>query len=103
MRRLELSNYAGLPSRAGRSPLYTSVTAWAKPQTITLDVPTMDCAMCPVTVKMALDKVKGVINSVVTLESKTAVVTFEDTQTDAQALVLATTNAGYISTVKKEE
>jgi mercuric ion binding protein len=81
----------------------TSFTALAKPQTITLDVPTMDCAMCPVTVKMALDKVEGVIETVVTLDSKSAVVTFEDTQTSVVALVQATTNAGYISTLKQEK
>jgi len=81
----------------------TSFTAWAKPQTITLDLPTMDCAMCPVTVKMALDKVEGVTLAEVTLESKSAVVTFEDTQTSAQALVQATTNAGYPSTVKPDQ
>ncbi|PCI54455.1 MAG: mercuric transport protein periplasmic component [Alphaproteobacteria bacterium] len=81
----------------------TSFTALAKPQTITLDVPTMDCAMCPITVKMALDKVEGVIESVVTLDSKSAVVTFEDTQTSVVALVQATTNAGYISTLKQQK
>ncbi len=81
----------------------TSFTALAKQQTITLDLPTMDCAMCPITVKMALDKVDGVIDSVVTLDSKSAVVTFEDTQTSVVALVQATTNAGYISTLKQEK
>ncbi|MBL4571536.1 MAG: mercury resistance system periplasmic binding protein MerP [Gammaproteobacteria bacterium] len=81
----------------------TSFTALAKPQTITLDLPTMDCAMCPITVKMALDKVEGVIESAVTLDSKSAVVTFEDTQTSVVALVQATTNAGYISTLKQEK
>jgi len=29
--------------------LVTSLTAWAKPQTVTLDLPTMYCAMCPIT------------------------------------------------------
>ena len=38
----------------------TSLTAWAKPQTVTLDLPTMNCAMCPITVKKALTKVDGV-------------------------------------------
>ena len=29
----------------------TSLTAAAKPQTVTLDVPTMNCVTCPFTVK----------------------------------------------------
>ena len=80
-----------------------SQVVWANPQTITLDLPTMDCAMCPVTVKMALNKVNGVIKAEVSLESKSAVVTFDDAKTDAQALVYATTNAGFKSTVKSVE
>ncbi len=40
-----------------------SFSAWAKPQTITLDLPTMNCAMCPITVKKALTKVQGVNKS----------------------------------------
>ena len=77
-----------------------SPIVWASPQTITLDLPTMDCAMCPVTVNMALNKVDGVIEADVSLESKSAVVTFDDAKTDALALVHATTNAGFKSTIK---
>ena len=80
---------------------FVSLSAWANPQTITLDLPTMDCPMCPITVKMALNKVEGVNDAEVSLEKKQAVVTFEDTKTTAAALVQATTNAGYPSTVKK--
>ncbi len=78
-----------------------SLSALAKPQTVTLDLPTMDCPMCPVTIKMALQKVEGVTNAEVSLETKQAVIVFEDTVTDAVALVRATTNAGYPSTIKE--
>ena len=52
----------------------TSLTAWAKPQTVTLDLPTMNCAMCPITVKKALTKVDGVSRAEVSYEDKEAMV-----------------------------
>lgn len=80
-----------------------SFSAWAKPQTITLDLPTMNCAMCPITVKKALTRVQGVIEAEVSYEHKQAVVTFEDSLINAGKLIEATTNAGYPSTVVKKE
>lgn len=80
-----------------------SFSAWAKPQTVTLDLPTMNCTMCPITVKKALQKVDGVTKARVSYEHKQAVVTFEDTKTNADKLVEATTNAGYPSTILEAE
>ena len=40
--------------------LLSSTTAWAELKTVTLEVPSMNCVTCPVTVKLALKKVKGV-------------------------------------------
>jgi periplasmic mercuric ion binding protein len=48
-----------------------SFSAWAKSQTITLDLPTMNCAMCPITVKKALTKVQGVTKAEVSYGSLT--------------------------------
>ena len=76
-----------------------SLSVWAKPQTVTLNLPTMNCAMCPITVKKALKRVDGVAKAEVSYEHKQAVVTFEDTQTSAEKLIEATTNAGYSSTL----
>lgn len=80
-----------------------SLSVWAKPQTVTLNLPTMNCAMCPITVKKALNKVKGVTKAEVSYEQKQAVVTFEVTQTSAGKLIEATTNAGYPSTLVETE
>ncbi|MDN5370556.1 MAG: periplasmic mercuric ion binding protein [Shewanella sp.] len=63
----------------------------------------MNCAMCPITVKKALNKVKGVIEAEVSYEHKHAVVNFEDNQTSAGKLLEATTNAGYPSTLVETE
>ena len=75
--------------------------AWSAPKTVTLSVPDMNCAACPITVKKALSKVEGVVEAKVTWEPKEAVVTYDDTKTTPAALTKATENAGYPSTVKK--
>lgn len=80
-----------------------SLNAFAKEQTVTLDVPTMNCVSCPFTVKKALQKVNGVTKAEATLETKLAVVTFDDEKTTIKALTEATKNAGYPSTIKKEK
>ncbi len=74
--------------------------AWAATQTVTLSVPGMTCAACPITVKKALTKVDGVQKVEVSYEKLVAVVTFDDTRTSVEALTKATENAGYPSAVK---
>ena len=76
-----------------------SAPAWAVPQTVTLSVPGMTCATCPITLKKALNKVEGVEKIEVNLEKKEALVTFDDAKTTVEALLEATKNAGYPSTV----
>jgi len=80
-----------------------AVTApvWAATQTITLSVPGMTCAACPITVKKALSKVDGVSRVDVTFEKRIAVVTFDDAKTSVTKLTQATENAGYPSSVKR--
>lgn len=68
-----------------------------------LDVPGMTCASCPATVKAALTKVPGVLKAEVSFEKKKAVVLFDASKASPQDLVEATTNAGYPSTVSKNE
>ena len=75
--------------------------AWATSQVVTLSVPGMTCAACPITVKHALNKVKGVTKTEVSYEKRQAVVSFDDTQTNVQALTKATADAGYPSTAKQ--
>ena len=73
----------------------------AAPQTVTLDVPGMTCAACPITVKKAISKVDGVSKVDVSYEKRQAVVTFDDAKANVQKLTAATENAGYPSTVKR--
>lgn len=74
---------------------------WAATQTVTLSVPGMTCAACPITVKKALSKVEGVSQVNVTFEKREAVVTFDDAKTSVQKLTKATEDAGYPSSVKR--
>ena len=73
----------------------------ATPQTVVLDVQNMTCELCPVTVKKALEKVPGVSQARIDFAKKTATVTFDSDKSSATALVRATTDAGYPSTVHK--
>lgn len=78
-----------------------SAPAWATTKTVTLSVPGMTCAACPITVKQALSKIAGVQKAEVSFKKREALVTFDDAKTDADALTKATENAGFPSTVKQ--
>ena len=80
--------------------LLVSSAAFAAEKTITLAVQHTTCAACPGTVKASLQRVPGVSNVVVSFEDKTAVVTYDDSKAQVDALVTATTNAGYPSAPK---
>ena len=57
---------------------------------------------CVISVTRSLTKVEGVTKADVSLERAEAVVTFDDTKTNVEALLKATKDAGYPSTLKKE-
>jgi mercuric ion binding protein len=73
----------------------------ATPQTAVLDVQNMTCELCPVTVKKSLEMVSGVSQARIDFAKKTATVTFDADKSNATALVKATTDAGFPSTVHK--
>jgi periplasmic mercuric ion binding protein len=70
------------------------------PATVTLAVGNMTCSLCPVTVKKSLERVHGVVSAKADLATQSAVVRYDPKLTDPQALVQATTRAGYPSKVK---
>lgn len=71
-------------------------------QGVTFDMQNMTCAMCSITIKKALQGVDGVKNVTVDADAKTATVTFDPQKTTLEALIKATTNAGYPATVRKQ-
>jgi mercuric ion binding protein len=72
----------------------------AASQTVTLKVQNMTCSVCPITVRKALEKVQGVASVKVNLDAKTATVIFDPDKANADALVKATTEAGYPASVE---
>src|SRR5215472_15489932 len=52
-------------------------------QTVTLDVQNMTCAVCPITVKKALERVPGVTDARVDFDKKTARVSFDPEKNDS--------------------
>ena len=68
-------------------------------QSVLLDMQNMTCAMCKFTIKKALQGVEGVGEADVDYDSKTASVTFNPQKTSVDALIKATTDAGYPATL----
>lgn len=77
-----------------------AIPAYAAQQTVTLAVPGMSCAACPITVKKALSHVDGVVRAEVDYAARQAVVTFDDARTNVARLRQATADAGYPSTLR---
>lgn len=88
-------------SLALASMIMTAAPAWAAVQTVTLSVPSMDCPVCPITVKKALKNVAGVNKAEINFDKRQATVTFDDAKTNVAALTQATTQAGYPSTLAR--
>jgi len=68
-------------------------------QTVTLDVQNMTCAVCPITVKKALERVPGVTDAKVDFDKKTASISFDPDKASTDTLTKATADAGYPSSV----
>jgi periplasmic mercuric ion binding protein len=69
-------------------------------QTVTLEVKNMTCAVCPITVKKALERVPGVTDAKVDFDKKTASVSFDPDKANPAELTKATGDAGYPSSVR---
>jgi mercuric ion binding protein len=80
----------------------SSGSALAASRTVTLAVKNMTCAVCPLTVKKALEHVSGVQKVMVDYASKTATVEFDDATATPDQLTEATKNAGYPSSIQAE-
>lgn len=75
--------------------LLTALTIAAGASSATLAVSNMDCATCPITVRMALEKVSGVKWAKVDFKTRLAVVSFDPARTQPEALLKATADAGF--------
>ncbi|MBS7663209.1 mercury resistance system periplasmic binding protein MerP [Pseudomonas lalucatii] len=90
-----------------RNPLLTMLltlplmAAAETPNPVTLEIPNMNCGLCPITVKQALQKVPGVENVRIDFERKTASVRYDPDRVQPEALIEATGNAGYPATLQE--
>lgn len=82
--------------------VWLPLMAWAAtPQTAVLDVQNMTCSVCPITVRKALEKVPGVLDAKVDYNHRTAIVKYDPGQATSTALIKATTDAGFPSTLHR--
>jgi periplasmic mercuric ion binding protein len=88
---------AGILSTVAFSPLaaQSASAQIAAARTTSFAIENMTCALCPVTVKTAMERVKGVQLVQVNFDAKTATVVFDSSVTTVEAIAAASTNAGY--------
>jgi mercuric ion binding protein len=70
-------------------------------QNAVMNLQKIHCYGCMITVQKALQKVPGVEEAKVDFEQKIATVRFDPTKTNPQALMQATADAGFPSTIRK--
>jgi mercuric ion binding protein len=80
--------------------LLAPALAFARPQTVSLNIPTMDCSTCPITIKAALVKIPGVSKVKVSYDRREAVIVYDDSKASVDDLKKATADAGYPSMLK---
>ena len=72
-------------------------------QTVTFNIENMTCATCPITVRIAMQRVDGVQEVSVDLESNTATVIYDAAETTAAEIGTASTNVGFPASVSDGE
>ena len=64
-------------------------------ETVSFEIDGMTCAMCPITVRTAMNRVEGVESVEVDFDTKIAVVNFDPAITNIDTIAQASTDAGY--------
>jgi len=72
-----------------------------RPQSVILDIKGMDCASCPLTVKMALKKAPGVAEVKVDYQTRTAEVRYDADKTTPGRLAQTVSDIGYPASARK--
>ncbi len=79
--------------------LLVASPALASEQTVRMHIENMTCAACPIAVRTAMERVPGVKDVKVDLESKTATVLFDDAQATAGEIAEASRLAGFPASI----
>jgi mercuric ion binding protein len=83
--------------------LFMSGALVAEEQSVVLSVPGMKCPACPITVRVAIKRVKGVNSVSMNFDSNLAEVSYDDQLTNISNLQEAAKNVGFASQVIKDE
>jgi len=75
--------------------LGSGFAAQAAPRSVTLELEGMYCAMCPVTIKTALNFADGVYEAKVTRDPDEAVIRYDDAKTNPAKLIEVVEKSGY--------
>lgn len=79
-----------------------ALTAHAgEPKQVVLDVPSVNCSLCPISVKKALERVPGVLGAKADLATMRAEATYDPDRVSPETLAKAVTNAGYPASIRK--
>jgi len=99
---------AGVLTLSGASTLFIQTASMAKETsaptnqvkqiTEQFTIENMTCATCPISVRTAMKRVKGVGSVEIDFATKIATVTFDPTKTNVQEIAEASTNVGYPAT-----
>jgi mercuric ion binding protein len=71
----------------------------AEPRRVVLKVEGMNCSLCPITVRKALERVPGVLEARVEFEAGRAQARYDPDKATPAALAQAVTDAGFPATV----
>lgn len=96
-----LAVLAGLTVVSPIAVLPASAQSAVTEQTVTFTIENMTCALCPVTVKRAMEGVEGVRAAEIDFEARTATVIFDNVTTRAASIAAASANAGYPARVEE--
>lgn len=100
MRKILALIFLGLATPMAATVPVPPAAAQEAAETLTFAVENMTCALCPVTVKTAMEAVPGVQAVAIDFEAKTATVTFDPATATPEAIAAASTNAGYPARVE---
>jgi len=88
-------------------PITTPITAGSETtqaakseQTAAFTIKNMTCAMCPITVRTAMQGVDGVTSVKINFAMRTALVVFDPVKASIETIAAASTNAGYPTTAQ---
>ena len=83
------------------APLFSAVVASGEAASVKLDIQSMDCASCPLTLKAVLKKASGVSEVSVDYKNHSARFRFDPAKTAPEQLAKAVSAIGYPTTMKR--